>query len=138
MPYRDHAVFYNRFCKLPKAAFYFCQNEYARRPACSRVRNGTLQAKSSGGWNANSNYVVRTSAVAVDVYNQTIDGEVAASLTAASGGSNTSGPKIMAAGFSYGQSANARSLGYELEKSPTLRGGEGGNQKPVVLAVDEK
>ena len=28
------------------------------------------------------------------------------------------------------------SLGYEKEKSPTIRGGEGGNQKPVVLAVD--
>lgn len=43
---------------------------------------------------------------------------------------------VMAAGFSFGQSAKARSLGYEEEKSPTLRGGEGGNQKPVVLAVD--
>ena len=45
-------------------------------------------------------------------------------------------PAAMAAGFSFGQSAKARSLGYEVEKSPTLRGGEGGNQKPVVLAVD--
>ena len=43
---------------------------------------------------------------------------------------------VMAAGFSFGQSEKARSLGYEKEKSPTLRGGEGGNQKPVVLAVD--
>lgn len=43
---------------------------------------------------------------------------------------------VMAAGFSFGQSEKARSLGYEKEKSPTIRGGEGGNQKPVVLAVD--
>ena len=43
---------------------------------------------------------------------------------------------VMSAGFSFGQSAKARSLGYEIEKSPTIRGGEGGNQKPVVLAVD--
>lgn len=43
---------------------------------------------------------------------------------------------VAVAGFSFGQSAKARSLGYEEEKSPTLRGGEGGNQKPVVMAVD--
>ena len=43
---------------------------------------------------------------------------------------------VMSAGFSFGQSAKARSLGYEVEKAPTIRGGEGGNQKPVVLAVD--
>ena len=42
-------------------------------------------------------------------------------------------PPISAAGFSYGQSAKARSLGYEEEVSPTIRGGEGGNQKPHVL-----
>lgn len=41
----------------------------------------------------------------------------------------------MVAAFSFGQSEKARSLGYEKEKSPTIRGGgEGGNQKPVVLA----
>jgi DNA (cytosine-5)-methyltransferase 1 len=34
-------------------------------------------------------------AVAVDVYNQTIDGQTAATLTKACGGSNTSGPKVM-------------------------------------------
>ena len=43
----------------------------------------------------------------------------------------------MTAGFSFGQSAKARTLGYEMEKSPTLRGGEGGNQKPVVLAFTQ-
>ena len=43
---------------------------------------------------------------------------------------------VMAAGFSFGQSEKARSIGYEKEKSPTIRGGEGGNQKPVVLACD--
>lgn len=41
---------------------------------------------------------------------------------------------VMAAGFSFGQSEKAGSLGYEKEKSPTIRGGEGGNQKPVVPA----
>ena len=40
----------------------------------------------------------RTPAVAhaVDVYNQTIDGDCAATLTEACGGTNTSGPKVMA------------------------------------------
>jgi len=33
--------------------------------------------------------------VAVDVYNQTIDGQVSATLTEACGGTNTSGPKVM-------------------------------------------
>lgn len=76
--------------------------------------------------------IVRT-AQAVDVYNQSIDGEIAGTVTAQVGVPNHSGPKIMSAGFSFGQSAQARSLGYEEEKSPTIRGGEGGNQKPVVL-----
>ena len=40
---------------------------------------------------------------------------------------------VFAAGFSFGQSEKSRSLGYQEEVSPTLRGGEGGNQKPVVL-----
>lgn len=59
-------------------------------------------------------------AVAVDVYNQTIDGEIAATLTAASGLPNTSGPKVMVAGFKPRQSKDARTLGYEEEISPTL------------------
>ena len=58
--------------------------------------------------------------VFVDVYNQSVDGEVAASLTAASGGTNTSGPKVMSAGFKPRQGAAARSLGYEEEMSPTV------------------
>ena len=56
----------------------------------------------------------------MDVYNQTIDGDVAATLTAASGLPNTSGPKVMVAGFKPRQSKDARTLGYEEEVSPTL------------------
>ncbi len=37
-----------------------------------------------------------------------------------------------AAAFKYGNSAEARSIGYQEEISPTLQAGEGGNQKPVV------
>lgn len=42
------------------------------------------------------------------------------------------------AGFSFGQSEKARSLGYQVEMSPTLLGGEGGNQKPVCLEVKKE
>lgn len=41
-------------------------------------------------------------------------------------------PSVFCAGFSYGQSAKASSVGYQEERSPTLRSGEGGNQKPCV------
>lgn len=58
--------------------------------------------------------------IAVDIYNQTIDGDVAATLTAASGLPNTSGPKVMVAGFKPRQSKDARTLGYEEDVSPTL------------------
>lgn len=58
--------------------------------------------------------------VAVDVYNQTIEGDIAPTVTAAVGGTNTSGPKIMSAGFKPRQSAAARTLGYEDELAPTL------------------
>jgi DNA-cytosine methyltransferase len=37
-----------------------------------------------------------THAIAVDVYNQAIDGDVTATLTEACGGTNTSGPKVLA------------------------------------------
>ena len=69
----------------------------------------------------------------MDVWNQTIDGDIGATVTAAVGGVNTSGCKVLAVGFSFGQSAKARSLGWQEELSPTLRGGECGNQKPCIL-----
>ena len=71
--------------------------------------------------------------IGVDVYNGEITGDIAATVTASAGGGNHSGPKIMSDGFSFGQSEKARGIGYEEEVSPTLRGGEGGNQKPVAL-----
>lgn len=42
---------------------------------------------------------------------------------------------VFSAGFSFGQSSKARSLGYQEEVSPTLRGGEGENQKPCVVTA---
>lgn len=94
----------------------------------TETEHGTALHLTPGGGRAET-----PSSQAVDVYNQTIDGEIAASVTAASGGTNTSGPKVLTAGFSFGQSAKARGIGYQEEMSPTIRGGEGGNQKPHIL-----
>lgn len=52
--------------------------------------DGTTHAMGCG-----STHGAATVAVAVDVYNQCIDGDVAATLTEACGGTNTSGPKLM-------------------------------------------
>lgn len=49
----------------------------------------SLSANETGGQS-------RDAVLAVDVWNQSVDGEVAASVTAAVGGSNTSGPKVLA------------------------------------------
>lgn len=77
--------------------------------------NGTLQAKKEGT-SLNYNYVVRVTEKETPKQK----------------------PQHFAAGFSFGQSSKARSLGYQKEVSPTLRGGEGGNQKPVVLEYYDK
>lgn len=53
-----------------------------------------------------------------DVYNQVITGDIATTLTAACGGTNTSGPKVIA-GFKAGQSKDG-GLGYAEEQAPTL------------------
>jgi DNA (cytosine-5)-methyltransferase 1 len=72
-------------------AVAFAQNQLGE------VRTGDV----SGTLNTNSNASGRNTpmaavAHAVDVYNQTIDGDCAATLTEACGGTNTSGPKVMA------------------------------------------
>jgi DNA (cytosine-5)-methyltransferase 1 len=56
---------------------------------CPTITSAHSHAVAAFPSNANS------MAVAVDVYNQTIDGQTAATLTKACGGSNTSGPKVM-------------------------------------------
>jgi len=62
--------------------------------------------------------------IAVDVYNQSIDGQTSATITEAVGGTNTSGPKVMqAAGFLPTQGSAAKGIGYEIEQAPTLRAG---------------
>lgn len=69
-------------------------------------------------------------AIGVDVYNQSIDGEVAATLTQACGGSNTSGPKVM---------TNNPIISWDSELNPNvdkmgtlMRGGQGGRMDGVM------
>lgn len=68
--------------------------------------------------------------VAVDVYNHTIDGNIAATLNAQSGAPNHSGPKVMQArhdspmGF-YAQGGSRSAMSGNI--SPPLKNGSGGN-----------
>lgn len=54
-------------------------------------------------------------AVAVDVYNQTIDGDVACAVTAAVGGANTSGAKVLCV---YAQDQGGGATGIATARKP--------------------
>ena len=86
--------------------------------------NGGSPACNQGG-------IAIVQSVGCDVYNQEVTGDVAASLTAASGGANTSGPKVLS--FKAGQGSKAGGIGAQEECSPTLSAAESGtNQVPAV------
>jgi DNA (cytosine-5)-methyltransferase 1 len=72
--------------------------------------------------------------VGTDCYNGAITGEVAATMGTTGSGVNGCGPTVMqpVGSFKPGQSAAARSIGYEAEVAPALEGGGGGNNKPAV------
>ena len=74
--------------------------------------------------------------VAVDVYNQTVEGEISPTVTAACGGSNTSGPKIMAAGVVTKGNGDAF-LMEETHTSLSTGGGMAGQGYPTVLETKE-
>lgn len=65
--------------------------------------NGARESHRGSGWAGRDDPMFTlngvekhaVAAIAVDVYNQEITGEIAASITAASGGTNTSGPKVI-------------------------------------------
>ena len=72
--------------------------------------------------------------VAADLYNATITGDIAATVTARTGQyGDASGPSVLCAAFKLGNSEQARSIGYQEELSPTLNAECGGN-KPAVVA----
>lgn len=63
-----------------------------------------------------------------------VEGEVANTLNGFNVGDvRTTHAIVSAAAFKAGNSAAARSIGYEEEISPSLEGGGGGNNKPTVL-----
>ena len=81
---------------------------------------------------------VECASIGVDVYNQEITGEVAASLTAASGGTNTSGPKVLAYGFEPGAAKRLDTENrFVQEKTPTFRANMGDNQTSVIILNDQ-
>ena len=73
--------------------------------------------------------------IGTDFYNATLTGDFAVTLGANSGQSaNHAGPGVMA--FKLGNGEKSRSIGLEVEVSPTLNSECGGN-KPAVLTVSE-
>ena len=73
--------------------------------------------------------------VAVDVYNQTIDGDVAATVTAQVGVPNHSGPKVMAQGVVSKGNGEAFLSG-EKAMSLSTGGGQAGQGYPAVLVEE--
>ena len=107
----------------------FEQSDEARKETARAVGGGIERASES-----KVNYVV----VGVDVYNQTLTGDVAASLTAACGGTNTSGAKILKSNICLddqgGSQINVRTDG----KVPTLRAEAHGNLPCIVETYDAR
>ena len=72
--------------------------------------------------------------VAADLYNATLTGDTAATVTTRTGQyGGASGPSVLCAAFKLGNSEQERSIGYQEELSPTLNAECGGN-KPAVVA----
>ena len=66
-----------------------------------------------------------THVVAVDVYNQTIDGDCTATVTAAAGGTNTSGPKILETPHAFYATGGSHGLENHAGICPPLKVGSG-------------
>ena len=85
--------------------------------------------------------MVRTS-VAVDVYNGAVDGEVAAVLTAASGGTNTSGAKVLVTEeeekvlHCVDMGGGKSQVAISTDQTPTLATTHGG--EPVVSVTERE
>lgn len=73
----------------------------------------------------------------VDVYNQTVDGQTSGTVTAATGGTNTSGPKVIESLSLRLDNGSAHPVG-GVEVSPTIRQGAGPNgyANVAVASVD--
>ena len=112
--------------------FALAENTIGRKPL--NGGNGTGYTEGGPMYTLNATGV---HGVAVDVYNQAIDGDVTATLTSACGGTNTSEPKLMqsvVATFKGGQGSAAGGIGYSEMTAPTLTAAESGsNRTPTLL-----
>lgn len=96
------------------------------------ARSLTARADGSPCIDRDPNIVVQP--VAADLYNATLTGNTAATVTARTGRyGDASGPSVLCAAFKLGNSEQARSIGYQEELAPTLNAECGGN-KPAVVA----
>ena len=96
------------------------------------ARSLTARADGSPCIDRGPNIVVAP--VAADLYNATLTGDTAATVTTRTGQyGDASGPSVLCAAFKLGNSEQARSIGYQEELSPTLNAECGGN-KPAVVA----
>ena len=95
---------------------------YETHPADSRVKEmGDVCQTVTSRWGTGGGNVPLVQSVAVDVYNQAIDGDVCATLTRAVGGTNTSGAKVMQA-YSIREDAKANNFSATpLEVTPALQ-----------------
>lgn len=95
------------------------------------ARSLTARADGSPCIDRGPNIVVEP--VAADLYNATITGDIAATVTARTGRyGDASGPSVLCAAFKLGNSEQARSIGYQEELAPTLNAECGGNKPAVV------
>ena len=62
-----------------------------------------------------------------------VSGDIAESGTEGEGTAGDAEGGIRAAGFKWGQGAQARSIGYSEEVSPTLPANAGGNTAPAIV-----
>lgn len=74
-------------------------------------------------------------AIGVDVYNQEIIGDVAATLTGISGGTNTVGPKVL---ITVDDQGGGEIRWNYIEMSPALRSEMGSHPPVVVLKHEER
>ena len=95
---------------------------YETHPADSRVKEmGDVCQTVTSRWGTGGGNVPLVHSVAVDVYNQAIDGDVCATLTSAVGGTNTSGAKVMQA-YSIREDAKANTFSATpLQVTPALQ-----------------
>jgi DNA (cytosine-5)-methyltransferase 1 len=76
----------------------------------------------------------RHGVVQYDGYNQRLyEDDVSVTIRIGRDSSDFIAQPVDAAGFKTGASADARTIGYEEGKTPSLEGGGGGNNKPAVL-----